>query len=99
MVVVIFRSRLRAETIDEFRPWAKRMMELAHAMPGFISSQDYESAGGDRCSIIEFASQEHLAAWRNHPEHQEAQRLGREYFFEEYSLHVGETVRESHFKA
>ena len=35
-------------------------------------------------SLVEFESPEHLRAWREHPEHREAQRIGRERFYEEY---------------
>ncbi len=49
-------------------------------------------------SPIEFESAEHLRAWREHPEHRQAQKLGRERFYEEYSLHIGELTRESHFE-
>lgn len=48
--------------------------------------------------IIEFESPELLQAWREHPEHREAQRLGRERFYEEYTLQVSEPARESRFK-
>ena len=39
-------------------------------------------------SIVEFASEETHNAWRGHPEHREAQRLGREKFYSEFSIQV-----------
>jgi heme-degrading monooxygenase HmoA len=97
MVMAIFRSRLRREDAAEFQELAARMLELARSMPGFISYQLYVSEDGERCSVIEFESREHLQAWREHPDHREAQRLGRERYYEAYSLHVGEPERESLF--
>ena len=97
MVISIFRSRLRPENGAEFQELAARMLELAQSMPGFLSYKVYTSDDGERCSIIEFDSAEHLRAWREHPEHREAQRIGRERYYEEYSLHVGEPARESLF--
>lgn len=97
MVIAIFRSRLRAEHAAEFQELAGRMLELARSMPGFLSYKVYASEDGERCSIIEFDSADHLRAWREHPEHREAQRLGRERFYQEYSLHVAEPQRESRF--
>ena len=98
MVVTVFRSRLRAEHADEFQRVADRMAEIARSMPGFISYKVFAAADGERCSIIEFESPELLQAWREQPEHREAQRLGRERFYEEYTLWVGEPARESRFK-
>ena len=57
------------------------------------------SEDGERCSIIEFESAEHLHAWREHPEHREAMRIGRERFYAEYTLQVAEPGRESRFEA
>lgn len=73
------------------------MLEIAQSMPGYLSYKLYVSEDGERCSIIEFDSHEHLRAWREHPGHQAAQRLGRERYYQEYSLHVGEPQRESLF--
>ncbi len=98
MVISIFRSRLRPENGEEFQKLAARMLKLSESMPGFLSYKVYTSDDGERCSIIEFDSSEHLRAWRDQPEHREAQRIGRERYYEEYSLHVGEPERESLFK-
>ena len=98
MVMTVFRSRLRPESADEFHQLADTMMELAEAMPGFISYKVYISEDGERCSIIEFESQEQLLAWRNLPDHREAQRIGRERYYEQYTLHVTEPIRESRFE-
>jgi len=98
MVLVVFRSRLRDADSQEFHALAARMLELAEAMPGFISYRTYLSEDGERCSLIEFESVEHLRAWREHPEHLQAQQAGRERFYEEYTLQVGEPMRESRFE-
>jgi heme-degrading monooxygenase HmoA len=62
MVVVGFRSRLRAEDADVFHAVAERMEALASAMPGFISYKDYVAEDGERVSIHEWESAEHLRA-------------------------------------
>lgn len=98
MVMTVFRSRLRPENEAEFHALADEMMEIAKAMPGFLSYKVYVAEDGERCSVVEFDTPEHLLAWRNLPRHVEAQRIGRERFYAEYSLHVGEPVRESHFR-
>ena len=97
-MITVFRSRLRPEHAGEFGELADRMLELARSMPGFLSYEVFTSEDGERCSIIEFDSADHLRAWREHPEHRRAQQLGRERFYEEYSLQIGEAARESRFK-
>ena len=97
MVLVVFRSRLRPEIADEFGELAERMLELAEAMPGFISYTTFLAPDDERCSLIEFESAEHLLAWRTHPEHVEAQRIGRESYYSAYSLQICDPVRESRF--
>ena len=97
MVISVFRSRLRSENVPEFQKLADEMLKLAESVPGFISYKVYTSDDGERCSIVEFESAEQLLAWRNLPDHRDAQRAGRERFYEEYTLHVTEPIRESRF--
>lgn len=94
MVVIVFRSRLR-EGIDPgpLEPIGMQMYELASSMPGFISYKDFAAADGEGVSLVEFESLETLHAWRHHPEHLEAQRLGREKYFSEYQIQVCTPVR------
>lgn len=70
---------------------------LVRAMPGFVSANDYTADDGDAISLVTFASADALAAWRNLPEHVEAQRLGRERFYASYSVQVCEVVRAYQF--
>jgi heme-degrading monooxygenase HmoA len=98
MVLAVFRSRLRSENSEEFHRLADEMLELARSMPGFVSYEVYKSEDGARCSIIEFETPEELQAWREHPRHREAQKIGRERFYESYTLQVGEPDRESRFE-
>ncbi|MCG8589051.1 MAG: antibiotic biosynthesis monooxygenase [Proteobacteria bacterium] len=98
MVITVFRSRIRAENAPEFYELAAQLKKRAEAMPGFLSYKVFTGEDGERCSIVEFESHEELLAWRNLPEHREAQQVGRERYYEEYTLHVTQPVRESRFK-
>jgi heme-degrading monooxygenase HmoA len=98
MVLTVFRSRLRPENAEEFQKLADELLKLARSMPGFISYKRYLNEDGERCSIIEFETADQLRAWREHPVHREAQRMGRERYYQEYTLHVFERpIRESRF--
>jgi len=98
MIVTVFRSRIRPENADEFHEVAARMLEIAESMPGFITYKSFSAADGERCSVIEFESPEHLQAWRQNPEHQEAMRIGRERFYLEYSSQIAEPTRGTRFE-
>jgi heme-degrading monooxygenase HmoA len=98
MVIIVFRARLRPDADQQaLGQLGQRMYELASAMPGYISYKDFAAADGEGVSIVEFESQETLAAWREHPEHKAAQQRGREEFFSAYHIQVCTPVRESRF--
>jgi len=99
MVVIVFRSRVRPGIEDAIGSVGARMYELASAMPGFVSYKDFAAEDGENVTIIEFDTLEHLAAWRDHPEHKQVQEMGRQRFFDEYHIQVCTMVRESAFKA
>lgn len=100
MLLTVFRSRLRPG-IDTaaLEQLGTRMHEIATAMPGFVSYRSFASADGEELTLVEFADEPSLAAWRNHPEHVAAQQLGREKFFSEYCIQVCLPLRESRFEA
>jgi heme-degrading monooxygenase HmoA len=97
MIVTIFRSRLRPEHADQYAATAARIHDLATRQPGFVSIRSYTAADGERVSIVLFESWQTHDAWRNHPEHREAQRLGRERYYSEFSIEVGEVDRQYTF--
>jgi heme-degrading monooxygenase HmoA len=98
MVIVVFRSRIRAEHAAEYYALVEDMEKIARAMPGYVSNKAYMSEDGERLSIHEWESAEHLRAWREHPDHAKAQALGRREFYEEYTLYACENPRESRFR-
>jgi len=99
MILTVFRSRLNAEHLEEYAVWAREMEELARGMEGFLSIKTFVAGDGERVSVVEFADWETLRNWAHHPRHLEAQRLGRERFYLEFSLQSGEVARESRFPA
>jgi heme-degrading monooxygenase HmoA len=98
MIVVVFRSRIRPGVDESFHALRDKMFEIAESMPGFISYKAFFAEDGERVSIHEWESAEHLRAWREHPEHVKAQKQGRVEYYEEYTSLVCETLRESKFR-
>ena len=86
MVITIFRSRLQPEYREEYERWGKRVHDIAVKMPGFISIKTFTAEDGERVSIVEFESEETMFAWRNQPDHKQAQELGRKLFYSDITF-------------
>ena len=99
MIVTVFRSRLRPDVREDYVTLAHRMNEIARTMPGYISHKGFFAEDGERVTIVEFESEEAMRAWRMHPEHREAQKLGRERYYESYAIQVCEVRRQARFPA
>ncbi len=68
-------------------------------MPGLLGAKDFVADDGERVAIIEFDTREHLEAWRDHPQHLDAQRQGRERFYASYSIQICAVERGATFDA
>ena len=95
MMLVLFDTEPRAD-IDaaEYERAGERMQALVTQMPGFISAKRYSSSDGEGFTMVKFASEEALEAWRRHPEHVAVQRRAREEFYERYWVVVCKSVRD-----
>lgn len=97
-VAVVFVSRRTAVHDEEYEALAQRMEDLAGEQPGFVeivSVRDPVTRVG--ISVSYFVDEESARAWKEHPEHREAQRRGAAEFYEEYRVTVAEVVREYRF--
>jgi uncharacterized protein (DUF952 family)/heme-degrading monooxygenase HmoA len=93
---VIFSSRRRQDASaadDGYAEMAVRMEELARQQHGFRDILTVRGADGVGITIATFDTERDAVAWKQHPEHVAAQRLGRERFYEWYDLRVTEVTR------
>lgn len=97
MILTVFRSRLRSGVESAYQPVARAMSELAHASAGFVSEEHFESPTGERVTIVRFTDRQSHDAWAANARHREAQRRGREEFYEFYDITVAEVSHERHF--
>jgi len=97
MVLTVFRNRLRPDAGDEYGVTLARMLDIVSKMPGYIQHKVYTAADGERCTIVEFDTEEHQRAWATHSEHVQAKQKGRESFYSEYRLQVCTVLRDSRF--
>ena len=99
MIITVFRSRLKPGLRDEYVALVERVNELARTMPGYISHKGFFADDGERVTIVEFAHEEGMHAWRTNPEHIAAQKLARQKYYSAYSVQVCTLDRESKFNA
>jgi heme-degrading monooxygenase HmoA len=91
---VIFTSEQTADTAG-YEATAARMVELAAAQPGFLGVESARSGLGITVSYWrDLAS---IAQWQQHAEHLEAQRLGRERWYQRFTLRIARVEREWSF--
>jgi len=97
MIVSIFRARLKPGIDDEYMAWVQRLEEVAETMPGYLSRKAFAAPDGERVSLVEFDTEEHLRAWSMNVEHANAKKHGRENFYLAYRVQVCEVLRATQF--
>ena len=98
MVVILFRSRFTPQAGQDYQELDAEMERLVRDQPGYVSHKSYGAADGERLTLVWFRDQETLRSWKMQPRHLEAQRRGRERWYEFYEIEVAEVVRTSSFK-
>lgn len=96
MIVMIFEYWLNEDNLDEYKQHAARLRQLATDIDGFISIEVFRSEfdPGKFLGLGFFRDEESVQAWRNLPEHRQAQALGRTLFFTDYRLCMAEVIRD-----
>jgi heme-degrading monooxygenase HmoA len=67
-------------------------------MPGFVDVKSFAAEDGERLTVVWWQNEETMRAWREHPRHREAQRLGRERWYRYFRLEVAELSRTQAFE-
>lgn len=97
-VVSIFTS-IRTDGDDAaYGAMAARMFELVAEQDGFLGYETFGGDDGKHCTIAYFRDEASVRAWKNVAEHKEAQRLGREKWYEAFTQRVATVTRAYGFK-
>lgn len=97
MLVILFRSRLTEAAGADYDAMDEELKAAARAAPGFVDVKSYMADDGERLTVVRWKDAETLRAWREYPRHREAQRTGRERWYQWYTIEVAEVVRDSAF--
>ncbi|MCB9639785.1 MAG: antibiotic biosynthesis monooxygenase [Myxococcales bacterium] len=91
MFVVIFRARIRLLD-EEYSRTASMLRDLALQEFGCLAFHAV-AEGDEEIALSYWSSLEQIRAWKAHPKHIEAQRLGKERWYDAYSVEVTEVTR------
>ena len=91
---VIFASRRSDGDEGAYQRTAARMVELAAAVPGFLGAESARDARGVGITVSYWRDLDAVKAWKQDSEHRIAQNLGRERWYEWYSLRIAKVERD-----
>ena len=89
---VIFTSR-RTEGDRGYGDMAQRMMALAARQPGFLGVESARGGDGLGLTVSYWRDEASILAWKRDTEHQQAQRCGRQTWYEDYQVRVAKVER------
>jgi heme-degrading monooxygenase HmoA len=96
MLAVIFEVWPAIGRKDDYLKMAASRRAEVEKIDGFISVERFESLyeQGKLLSLQFWRDEAALTQWRNHLQHRQAQKLGREEMFSNYRLRVASVVRD-----
>lgn len=92
LFVVIFRAKVR-RVDNEYSAVAARLRDLALGQFGCLDFQAV-TEGENEIALSYWPNEESILAWKSHSEHVLAQQLGRERWYESYTVQMAEITRE-----
>lgn len=96
MIAVMFELELEDENKSDYFTIANNLKILLKEIDGFISVERFQSMNNPNkyLSLSLWRDEEAVRTWRNHFEHQQAQKKGREDIFKIYRLRVADIIRD-----
>jgi heme-degrading monooxygenase HmoA len=92
---VIFTSVMAAAPADGYEATAAAMELLAQEQPGYLGVESARDAGtGAGITVSYWATDDDARAWKRVADHAEAQRRGRQDWYERYRVRVASVTRE-----
>jgi heme-degrading monooxygenase HmoA len=90
---VIFANQRTAADPEGYEAMADAMVELARRQPGYLGIESTRGPDGFGITVSYWADESSIAAWRADVDHTAARELGRERWYEHYSLRVARVER------
>ena len=90
---VIFSNQI-SDTPEGYAQMADTMAELAETIPGYIGRETARDADGFAVTVSYWETEAAIKQWREHAKHQLAQKLGKDRWYDHYSLRVAKIERQ-----
>lgn len=90
---VIFTSKRSTADDAGYARMGQAMMKLALEQPGCLGAESVRGADGLGITVAYYRDEAAIAAWKANLQHQAAQRLGIERWYEHYELRVARVER------
>ena len=90
---VIFTSKLKSDA-DGYAAMSASMVELVQQQPGFIGFDSARDTVGMGITVSYWQDLASIKHWRDNLEHQAAQCLGKDHWYEHYSIRIAKVERE-----
>ena len=96
MIAVIFEVEPSEHGMETYLEHAARLKPLLAEVDGFMSIERFQSLVNPKklVSLSFWRDEESVRAWREHSEHRNTQRVGRDGVFDDYRLRVASVVRD-----
>ena len=91
---VIFTSIKKTES-DEYNRISKRMIDLVKSQEGFLGFETAQEKIG--ITVSYWKNLKSITAWKNNFEHQDAQKLGKENFYQTFKVRISKIEKDYHF--
>lgn len=95
---VIFSSLRTAEDDAGYDVTAERMAVLAAQMPGYLGIESARGADGLGITVSYWESLAAIKAWREQAEHRLAQAMGKERWYQRFTLRICKVEAERAFE-
>jgi heme-degrading monooxygenase HmoA len=95
---VIFTSKRASAEDGGYAATAERMDALAKAQRGYLGIESARGPDGFGITVSYWTDVEAVAAWKAVAEHEAAQRMGRDRWYEEYDVRVCRVERAYGFR-
>ena len=92
---VIFSSRRNGLDAEGYKAMSDEMEALGAEMPGFLGIESVRDADGNGITVSYWRDLESIREWGRHPAHLEAQRIGREQWYDTYEVRTARVERAS----
>ena len=95
---VVFTSLLNLQHKD-YAAMSDKIVALAEQQPGFIHLESARSTEGTGITVSYWNDEASILAWKANLEHLQAQKIGRDKWYKQYSVHISQVQRAYHFNS